>query len=55
MTTQIYAGRGREHNRWRWRIVARNGRIVAVSGEAFYNRATARRALTKFVQAVKKG
>lgn len=30
---------------WRWRIVAKNGRIVAVSSEGYNNRADLMRAL----------
>jgi uncharacterized protein YegP (UPF0339 family) len=29
---------------WRWRLVSRNGRKIATSGEAFSSRANARRA-----------
>jgi uncharacterized protein YegP (UPF0339 family) len=46
---QVYQDRGKQ---WRWRVVARNGRLVADSGEGYRRRAsalngarTARRAL----------
>lgn len=49
MKFEVYAGKGKENNKWRWRIVARNGQIVAVSGEAFFSEKNAQRALNKFV------
>lgn len=33
--------------KWRWRCRAPNGKIVAVSGETFYNKASAERAATR--------
>ena len=33
---------------WRWRAVARNGRIVACSGESFHSKGNARRAVYGF-------
>lgn len=30
--------------KWRWRLIAANGRKIATSGESFYSRADARRA-----------
>jgi hypothetical protein len=36
----VYRSRGRARD-WRWRIVAANGHIVAVSGEGYRNRAHA--------------
>ncbi len=30
--------------KWRWRLIARNGRIAASSGEAFSSKTAARRA-----------
>ncbi len=35
---------------WRWRIVSRNHRKVACSGEAFSDRTAARRAFVRFVE-----
>jgi uncharacterized protein YegP (UPF0339 family) len=49
MKMEVFQGNGKEHNQWRWRIVARNGQIVAVSGEAFYSEKNANQALQKFV------
>lgn len=37
MKFEVYKSRGQ----WRWRMVARNGRIVATSGEAYKRRADA--------------
>lgn len=37
---------------YRWRICARNGRIVASSGEAFASQRNARRAAARFIKAV---
>jgi uncharacterized protein YegP (UPF0339 family) len=34
-----------EAGKWRWRVIAGNGRIVASSGEAFYDLDNAARAL----------
>lgn len=34
----VYRSIGRRNQRWRWRAVASNGRIVATSGEGFANR-----------------
>lgn len=36
--------------KWRWRCRAPNNKIVAVSGESFYNKATAERAATRMAQ-----
>jgi uncharacterized protein YegP (UPF0339 family) len=38
--------------RWRWRIRARNGKIVACSGESFYGVAEARRAARGFIRSL---
>ena len=47
-TFRIYrAGDG-----WRWRAVRANGRIVADSGEAYTRKASARRAVWRFIAAV---
>ena len=37
---------------WRWRAVARNGRIMADSGEGYASRRNACRAVNTFVQAM---
>lgn len=34
---------------WRWRIVARNGRITADSGQGYSNRADMRRAVRRMM------
>ena len=44
MIVEVYEGRGKRNNRWRWRLRSRNGRIVATSHEAFYSRSNAIRA-----------
>jgi len=49
MKIEVYPGKGPEHNKWRWRIKAGNGRIFACSGEAFHSRPNARRSLAKFL------
>ena len=43
---EVFKGR----DGWRWRIVSRNGRKVACSGEAFSDRTAARRAFVRFVE-----
>jgi uncharacterized protein YegP (UPF0339 family) len=35
---------------WRWRLVARNGRIVCESGEAYIRKSSADRALTRVLR-----
>ena len=41
-TLHIYRGRSlRRSQRWRWRLVAGNGRIVAESGEGYSDRGQA--------------
>lgn len=37
---------------WRWRLVARNGKIIANSGEAFYSRENAERSVELVKHAV---
>lgn len=37
---------------YRWRLLARNGRIIADSGEGYLRKADAHRAITTTVQAV---
>ncbi|MBB5747421.1 YegP family protein [Brevundimonas variabilis] len=41
MTLQIYEGRRglSLRKQWRWRIVAKNGRVIANGGEGYTNRA----------------
>lgn len=41
-----------EANEWRWRVKARNGRIVAGSLEGYSSRKDAKRAFTTVFQAV---
>ena len=42
-TLEVYRTRSlRRSQRWGWRLVAKNGRIVAVSGEGYTDKATAR-------------
>lgn len=45
MTIIAYKGRGRQP--WRWRLVARNGRIIADSAEGYSTRSNLRRAATR--------
>ena len=40
----LYKDRAKQ---WRWRIVAGNGRIVAVSGEGFCSKRNARRSVKR--------
>lgn len=40
----VYHDRSRGPQPWRWRLVGRNGRVMAVSGEGFVSRRNARRA-----------
>lgn len=42
---QVFKGKGKSNNCWRWRIVGANDKKVATSGEAFSSKATAKRAL----------
>ena len=53
-TVEIYeARRGVAlRKQWRWRIVAKNGRIVAVSSEGYNNRADLMRSLEIVKEAV---
>lgn len=44
MKFELYEGK----DGWRWRLVAKNGRIVADSGEAYHGQGNARRALKVF-------
>ena len=45
MRFQVYPDRGKK---WRWRLRARNGQIVAVSGQSFANKWNAWRALRRW-------
>lgn len=36
MRFELYKGKGKQ--RWRWRLVARNGKIIADSGESYTRR-----------------
>jgi uncharacterized protein YegP (UPF0339 family) len=42
---KLYVYEGRRRGQWYWRLRARNGRIVAVGGEAF---TSARKALASY-------
>lgn len=46
-TFELYQQKGLALQRWRWRLVAGNGRIVADSGEAYVTKASARRAVAR--------
>lgn len=39
MTDVVEVYRTRVRRQWRWRYVARNGRIIATSSEGYHNRA----------------
>jgi uncharacterized protein YegP (UPF0339 family) len=49
MKFDVYQDRKKE---WRWRLIAKNGRIVADSGEGYTRRASAFRALHRFSDSV---
>lgn len=49
MKIRIYKDKRGE---WRWRMVARNGRTVADSGEGYVRRSNARRAAYRLVDAL---
>lgn len=49
LRTEVYEDQG---GQWRWRLRARNGRIVAVSGEGFTREADARRSLQRLLDDV---
>lgn len=52
MRFQLYRDRKKE---WRWRLVARNGKIVAVSGEGYKRKASALKTLNSFITAISDG
>jgi uncharacterized protein YegP (UPF0339 family) len=43
---EVYKGRGKQP--WRWRVRARNGKLVACSGEGFRSRRNAMKSWSKF-------
>lgn len=49
MKVQIYIDEG---GRWRWRIRANNKKIVACSGESFYDKHNAKRGAQSFVRSL---
>lgn len=49
MQFQYYEDAGGD---WRWRLVARNNRVVADGGEGYYDLANAQRAVRSFCQSV---
>lgn len=49
-TIQVYTDAS---GKWRWRSVARNGRITAASGEAFDSQRNAWRAATREVDVIR--
>jgi len=49
MKAVVYKDRGKQ---WRWRIFARNGRVVASSGEAFDSKGNAARSLKSFIRSI---
>ena len=46
MRFEVYRDRGKK---WRWRMVSRNGRKVAASGESFHSKGNAKRAAKRFL------
>ena len=52
MKFHIYKDRAGE---WRWRLRARNGRIVASSGEGFKRKASTLKSMSRFVDAISDG
>lgn len=45
-TLKVYqAKRGAQKGRWRWRVVARNGKIMADSGEGYMRLAELRKSI----------
>ena len=51
MKAKLYKDRS---GKWRWRIVAENGRKVACSGESFHSKSNAKRAVSSFMLAMRK-
>ena len=49
MKFHVYPDKG---GKWRWRIVASNGQRVAVSGESFDSKSSAKRALRRLSQTI---
>lgn len=45
MRYEIYRTRALFGGRWRWRLVAANGRKIAISGEGYHNKQDCRDAL----------
>ncbi len=39
MYYQVFQGTGTQAGQWRWRLVAGNNRIIANSGESYWNKA----------------
>lgn len=51
MKIEIYADRGKSY---RWRLRARNGKLVCTSGESFFSKGNASRAAKAFLRNVYK-
>lgn len=51
MTIELYQAA----DGWRWRMIARNGRIIADSGEAYTRKASARAAVGRLTALFKAG
>jgi uncharacterized protein YegP (UPF0339 family) len=45
MKLEVFKSDGWDNQRWRWRVIARNGKIVAASSEGFASRSGAKRNL----------
>ena len=48
MIIQVYKAK----DGWRWRVKARNGRLIAESGEAYVSDYNARRAFDRFLEII---
>lgn len=48
-------GRGADVDKWFWRAISANGKIIADSGESYTDRYNARRAALDFVDAMRRG
>ena len=51
MEFEIYKDKARK---WRWRLVANNGKIVADGGEGYYSKFNVKRAIKKFIKGINK-
>lgn len=52
MQVEVFQGKGKPNNSWRWRVRAANRKIVASSGEAFASKRKAVTAIYNFAQQI---